>query len=220
MLLYVLDWVRLKCQKDALNILHVFAPTLSHWELTNFTHKYATDAVTSVPSGRSFKILVLASLNGHTSQITMLCPAENLVAPVALAHMSLVRRRIESVARALVNLSAVLPDPVARETRIERAGMVSAAGALSTSTLRSGELPVVTNSQGLSVVRVGFLTARGDQYSVNKGVARGVCKCECICVCVCSGGRGWLLLFCSRSNDVSGLLRKRNQGCSWNWLQW
>lgn len=75
----------------------------------------------------------------------MLWSAENRVAPLALAHISLVRR-IESVARALINLSAELPDPVARETRIERAGMVSAAGALSTSTLRSGELPVVTNS--------------------------------------------------------------------------
>lgn len=86
----------------------------------------------------------------------MLWTAEHHVAPLALAHISLVRRRIESVARALINLSDELPDPVARETRIERAGMVSAAGALSTSTLCSGELPVVTNSQGLPVVRVGF----------------------------------------------------------------
>lgn len=55
--------------------------------------------------------------------------AEHRVAPSALAHITMVRRRIKSRARALVNLSAELPDPVARETRLERAGMVSVAGA-------------------------------------------------------------------------------------------
>lgn len=69
--------------------------------------------------GEAFDILVLTSLDGHRSQIAILWTAEHRVAPLALAHISMVRRRIKSVARALINLSAELPDPVAKETRIE-----------------------------------------------------------------------------------------------------
>lgn len=92
--------------------------------------------------GDAFGNPCVLSLDGHTSQLAV----HRVAAFLALAHVSTVRRRINSVARTLINLSAELPDPVARETRTERAGMVLQVVQLCSA---SGDLPVAANSQGL-----------------------------------------------------------------------